>query len=112
MKKPRTIPRLLQMPQAQIDTLARWLVEDGMVYRIAKNRLEKEFGVKTNIEALSQFYHRYCMDKIISRQAAQAASGAGAAASLLEIVVDVSQPNLVRLKIIPGAGVKVEGGLS
>ncbi|MDB6068637.1 MAG: hypothetical protein JWR26_4845 [Pedosphaera sp.] len=107
MRKPTKTPLLMQLPQAQRDALAGWLMEDGITYHQAVARLKEKFGIRIGRTAVFAFWQSYCAPLILNRPQAK-----DAAPVLLEIVIEVTPANTVRLKIIPGAGVKVEGQTS
>lgn len=116
MRKPdHRKSKLLSLPQAELDALVAWLVDERATYPAVQARLLEKFAVKTSISSLCEFFQRHCTPLILQRgksslSAATPVTTPGAA--ILEIVVELSSPNRVHLKIIPGAGVRVEGGKS
>ena len=109
MRQPRKshkLSKLMQLPQAQRDTLRLWLTTNDLTYLVAVERMQKEFGVTTNKSALSEFYQSYCVSRPLRRPAA--AAGVQPGVPLFEIVADYTQPGIVRFQFIPGAGCQAE----
>lgn len=71
MKKPRSDSKLLNLPEAQRDALADWLLE-GISYVDAKERLHMDYCVETSTAALGGFYQHYCAPLRLRRAAAAA----------------------------------------
>ena len=66
-KKPRSDAKLLSLPPHYRDQLVRWLTEDNLSYAEARERLAKEFSVRTSLAALSQFYASACFSQRYSQ---------------------------------------------
>lgn len=56
MSKMRSDSKWNEMTAAQRETLEGWLFEENIGYQEARERLEKEFGMKASMRALSEFY--------------------------------------------------------
>lgn len=60
MKKPRSDAKLKSLPPEQREVLVRWLAEENISYDEAKERLRREYGVRTSTGALVNFYATCC----------------------------------------------------
>jgi HJR/Mrr/RecB family endonuclease len=83
MKKPRSDSKLKSLPPQQRETLVRWLAEENIAYDEARERLRREFGVKTSTGALVNFYATCCWKRSsehareFSEQVTEAAKSGG-----------------------------------
>jgi len=59
-RKPNANAKLRNLPPEQKTALTDWLVDEGMSYEAAKDRIAEEFGVKTSIGAISDFWQKEC----------------------------------------------------
>lgn len=59
-RKPRSDAKLKSLPPHQREMLVRWLVEENVDYKTAKERLAQDFGVTTSVGALANFYATEC----------------------------------------------------
>ncbi|MDB6124746.1 MAG: hypothetical protein JWQ71_3739 [Pedosphaera sp.] len=57
----------------QLALLSNWLVEDGISYNAARERVLKEFGIKASPSSIRRFYIRTCAAIVAERE--QLASG-------------------------------------
>jgi hypothetical protein len=56
MSKMRSDSKWSELTAGQRETLEGWLFEENIGYQEARERLEKEFGMKASMRALSEFY--------------------------------------------------------
>lgn len=83
-RKARSDAKLKSLPPHQREMLVRWLAEENVDYKTAKERLEQDFGVETSIGALSNFYATQCWQhssaqaREFADEAVRLAKGAGA----------------------------------
>lgn len=73
-RKPRSDAKLLTMPPHQQDTLAGWLLDEGMAYKTARERLRDDFNVETSEAALVEFWRAVCAPRRLRRSAAAASA--------------------------------------
>lgn len=59
-RKPRADAKLRNLPAEQRTALTDWLVDEGITYEEALKRLQKEFGIKSSLGAICDFYKREC----------------------------------------------------
>ncbi len=83
MRKPRSDSRLLNLPHHQQDALAAWLLDEGLSYADAKEKLHMDFNVQTSEAALGSFWERVCAPRQFLR-VAEASEAAPALAEGLE----------------------------
>lgn len=60
MAKPRADKKLARLPAHQKEMLRRWLVEENVSYKDAKEKLYQDFNVETSEGALSKFFAEEC----------------------------------------------------
>ena len=80
--KPRSDAVLLNLPAHQQDALAAWLMEEGVSYERAVERLWMDFSVKTSEASLSSFWQKVCAPRRLRRAAEAADALPGAAGGL------------------------------
>jgi hypothetical protein len=61
-RKPRADAKLRNLPPDQRTKLTEWLVDDGLSYAEAKERLLEDFGIKTSIGAIGNFFALECQE--------------------------------------------------
>lgn len=67
MKKPRPEAVLLNLPEAQEEALASWLLA-GLPYHLAQKRLETDFGVVVkSLSSFTRFYTERCAPRLQAR---------------------------------------------
>jgi len=59
-RKPRADAKLRNLPPDQRTKLTDWLVDGGLSYKEAKDRLAAEFGLNTSVGAIADFYAKEC----------------------------------------------------
>jgi len=59
-RKPNSNAKLRNLPPEQKTALTDWLVDEGISYAEAKDRLKEEFGISTSTGALSNFWDKEC----------------------------------------------------
>lgn len=59
-RKPSAAGKLTALPPEQRELLIGWLVDENLSYADALSRVAIEFGVKTSVAALSNFYATQC----------------------------------------------------
>lgn len=67
MRKPRSDSKLMRLSEEQQALLVEWLLS-GIPYHEAKKLVEKEFGVRCSLSALSLFYGVCCQQHLIRRR--------------------------------------------
>ncbi len=100
---------LSKLSPDQIATIIHWLDHDNMTYAEGSARIAKQFGLKTNPSSLCAFFQAQSKLRLSSPPAPQSAPDRSAALTVT-IILDLSKPGIVSLQVIPGAGVKLEGG--
>ncbi len=96
MSKPRpNTSSLMTMPREQTEALGRWLTVENLTYEQAQIRLKKEFGIKASKTRLSVFYQRFCSQRLVR----PSDPSAGASVPLVEIIMDFSRPQFVRVQV-------------
>jgi hypothetical protein len=98
MPKPAKIPALLQLPAAQRDALAGWLMDEKVTYDVARKRLAKEFGVKATASALTTFWARVCEPRAWARER-RAEAEAREGRVLLHITVRAGRDNTLEITV-------------
>jgi hypothetical protein len=59
-RKPRSDARLRNLPPDRKTALVDWIVDEGISYDGAVDRLQEQFGIKTSRGAVSDFYRQEC----------------------------------------------------
>jgi hypothetical protein len=59
-RKPRADSKLRTLPPDQRTALTDWLVEEGISYAEARERLAARYGVKTSLGAISDYWQTEC----------------------------------------------------
>ena len=79
-RKPNSNAVLPHLPMEQQQALVSWLIDEGMSYRAAALALKKKFNVRTNHDAVFNYYHDFCVPELLRRRAVQV----GTAESVME----------------------------
>ena len=99
MPKPAKIPALLQLPAAQRDALAAWLMDENLTYDQARKRLAVEFDIrKASDAALSVFWARVCEPLVWARQR-RSETEAREGRVLLHITVRATRDNTLEITV-------------
>jgi uncharacterized protein YoaH (UPF0181 family) len=70
-RKPNSNAVLPHLPMEQQQALVSWLLDEGMSYRDAVKKLAKEYRVRTNHDAVFNYYHDFCVPELLRRRAVQ-----------------------------------------
>lgn len=59
-RKPNANAKLRNLPPEQKTALTDWLVDEGISYADARERIAEQFGVTTSLGAISDFWQKEC----------------------------------------------------
>ncbi len=74
MRRSALKPILFDLPPAQREALAGWMLDEGLSYRDAAARLKEEFGVVVSFQKFARFWHEVCVPRKLQRSSAAATS--------------------------------------
>ena len=70
-RKPHSNAVLPHLPMEQQQALVSWLLDEGVSFRAAVKKLADKFSVRTNHDAVFNYYHDFCVPELLRRRAVQ-----------------------------------------
>ena len=81
-RKPKAGSKLAGLPLRQIDTIAAWMLEEGLSYKDTIARLQEVMGIHVSRDTISNFWERECVPRKLQRSSLAASAVQEIAASL------------------------------